>query len=152
MAQMPTHHASNGCNLRAGDLLASGTVSGADKTAHGCLLELTSRGKDPITLPTGEQRKFPEDGDEIILRGFSERDGFRRIQAGQLPWGDSARFRGLTSLHSPRSGMLCLLDQRDNLIPRHRSLMHGEDCLDLHHCAFRRLHDLVHHAEANSSR
>ncbi len=82
MAQMLTHHASNGCNLRAGDLLASGTVSGADKTARGCLLELTSRGQYPVTLPTGEQRKFLEDGDEIILRGFSERDGFRRIGLG----------------------------------------------------------------------
>src|ERR1700693_3544127 len=82
MAQMLTHHASNGCNLRAGDLLASGTVSGADKTARGCLLELTSRGKDPVMLPTGEQRKFLEDGDEVILRGFCERDGFRRIGLG----------------------------------------------------------------------
>jgi fumarylacetoacetase len=82
MAQMLTHHASNGCNLRAGDLLASGTVSGADTTARGCLLELTSRGKDPVTLPTGEQRKFLEDADEIILRGFCERDGFRRIGLG----------------------------------------------------------------------
>jgi fumarylacetoacetase len=82
MAQMLTHHASNGCNLRAGDLLASGTVSGANKNARGCLLELTSRGKDPVTLPTGEQRKFLEDGDEVILRGFCERDGFRRIGLG----------------------------------------------------------------------
>ncbi len=82
MAQMLTHHASNGCNLRPGDLLASGTVSGADETARGCLLELTSRGKNPITLPTGEQRKFLEDGDEVILRGFCERDGFRRIGLG----------------------------------------------------------------------
>jgi len=82
MAQMLTHHASNGCNLRPGDLLASGTVSGADKSARGCLLEVTSRGKDPVTLPTGEQRKFLEDGDEIILRGFCEGDGFRRIGLG----------------------------------------------------------------------
>jgi len=82
MAQMLTHHASNGCNLRAGDLLASGTVSGPDKTACGSLLELTSRGKDPVTLPTGEQRKFLEDGDEVILRGFCEREGFRRIGLG----------------------------------------------------------------------
>ena len=82
MAQMLTHHASNGCNMRAGDLLASGTASGADRTARGCLLELTSRGKDPVTLPTGEQRKFLEDGDEVILRGFSERDGFRCIGLG----------------------------------------------------------------------
>jgi fumarylacetoacetase len=82
MAQMLTHHASNGCNLRSGDLLASGTVSGADKSSRGCLLELTSRGKDPVTLPTGEQRKFLEDGDEVILRGFCEREGFRRIGLG----------------------------------------------------------------------
>jgi fumarylacetoacetase len=82
MAQMLTHHASNGCNLRAGDLLASGTVSGADKTARGCLLELTARGQNPVTLPTGEQRKFLEDGDEIILQGFCERAGFRRIGLG----------------------------------------------------------------------
>src|ERR1700692_3503313 len=82
VAQMLTHHASNGCNLRPGDLLASGTVSGADKTARGCLLELTSRGKEPVTLPTGEQRKFLEDGDEVILRGFCEREGFRRVGLG----------------------------------------------------------------------
>jgi fumarylacetoacetase len=82
MAQMLTHHASNGCNLRPGDLLASGTVSGEDNTARGCLLELTSRGKYPVTLPSGEQRKFLEDGDEVILRGFCERDGFRRIGLG----------------------------------------------------------------------
>ena len=86
MAQMLTHHASNGCNLRDGDLLASGTVSGPDKTARGCLLELTSRGTDPVSLPTGEQRKFLEDGDEVILRGFCERDGFRRIGLGSC-WG-----------------------------------------------------------------
>jgi fumarylacetoacetase len=82
MAQMLTHHASNGCNLRPGDLLGSGTVSGPGMEARGCLLELTSRGKDPITLPTGEQRRFLEDGDEVTLRGFSERDGFRRIGLG----------------------------------------------------------------------
>jgi fumarylacetoacetase len=57
-------------------------VSGAEKTARGCLLELTSRGKDPVTLPTGEQRKFLEDGDEVILRGFCQRDGFRNIGLG----------------------------------------------------------------------
>ncbi|HSZ60808.1 MAG TPA: fumarylacetoacetase [Terriglobales bacterium] len=82
MAQLLTHHASNGCNLRPGDLLASGTVSGPDKSACGSLLELTSRGKDPVTLPTGEPRKFLEDEDEVILRGFCERDGFRRIGLG----------------------------------------------------------------------
>lgn len=82
MAQMLTHHASNGCNLRPGDLLASGTVSGAEPSARGCLLELTSRGKNPVSLPSGEQRKFLEDGDEVILHGFCERKGFRRIGLG----------------------------------------------------------------------
>ena len=82
MALMLTHHGSNGCNLRPGDLLGSGTVSGPGKDARGCLLELTSRGKEPITLPTGEQRKFLEDGDEVTLSGFCERDGFRRIGLG----------------------------------------------------------------------
>jgi len=82
LAQMLTHHASNGCNLRAGDLLASGTVSGPEKTARGCLLELTTRGKEPVTLPTGELRKFLEDGDEVVIRGFCERTGFRRIGLG----------------------------------------------------------------------
>jgi len=65
IAQMVAHHTSNGCNLRPGDLLASGTVSGPD--SHGCLLEM-----GPVTLPTGETRKFLEDGDEITLRGYCE--------------------------------------------------------------------------------
>ena len=87
LAQMLAHHASNGCNLRPGDLLASGTVSGPDvpaakTSARGCLLELTSRGANPIMLPSGEQRKFLEDGDEVVLRGFCERGGFRRIGLG----------------------------------------------------------------------
>jgi fumarylacetoacetase len=82
MAQLLTHHASNGCNLRAGDLLASGTVSGPGNSARGCLLELTSRGREPITLPNGEQRKFLEDGDEVVLRGYCEGDGFRRVGLG----------------------------------------------------------------------
>jgi fumarylacetoacetase len=81
-AQMLTHHASNGCNLRPGDLLATGTVSGTDKSALGCLLELTWRGKEPVHLPTGELRRFLEDGDEVTLRGFCERDGFRSIGLG----------------------------------------------------------------------
>jgi fumarylacetoacetase len=83
LAQMLTHHASNGCNLRAGDLIGSGTVSGPGKESRGCLLELTWRGTEPITLPTGESRKFLEGGDEVILRGFAERDGFRRIGLGE---------------------------------------------------------------------
>ena len=82
-AQLATHHASNGCNLRSGDLLASGTVSGPSKESRGCLLELAWRGSEPISLPTGEQRRFLEDGDEVILRGYCERDGFARIGFGE---------------------------------------------------------------------
>jgi fumarylacetoacetase len=83
LAQLVTHHASNGCNLRPGDLIASGTVSGSTKDSRGCLLELTWRGSDPLTLPTGEQRRFLEDGDEVILRGHCARDGFARIGFGE---------------------------------------------------------------------
>jgi fumarylacetoacetase len=82
-AQMIAHHTSNGCNLRGGDLLASGTVSGATKDAQGCLLELTNRGAEPLELPTGEVRRFLQDGDEVILRGYCERAGFRRIGFGE---------------------------------------------------------------------
>jgi len=83
ISQMLTHHASNGCNLRAGDLLASGTVSGKEKDSRGCLLELTWRGTEPFQLPSGESRKFLADGDEVIIRGFCERKGFRRIGFGE---------------------------------------------------------------------
>lgn len=82
-AQILTHHASNGCNLQPGDLLGTGTVSGPAKDARGCLLELTWRGTEPLTLPTGEVRRFLEDGDEVIMRGWCERDGFRRIGLGE---------------------------------------------------------------------
>ncbi len=82
-AQTLAHHASNGCNLQTGDLMATGTVSGREKTERGCLLELTWRGKEPIQLPNGETRRFLEDGDEIIMKGFCERAGFRRIGFGE---------------------------------------------------------------------
>ncbi|HEV7644498.1 MAG TPA: fumarylacetoacetase [Pyrinomonadaceae bacterium] len=83
IGQMLTHHASGGCNLQTGDLMASGTVSGKEKSERGCLLELTWRGKEPLTLPTGEERRFLEDGDEVIMRGYCEREGFRRIGFGE---------------------------------------------------------------------
>jgi fumarylacetoacetase len=82
VAQLVTHHASNGCNLRPGDLLASGTVSGETKESRGCLLERTWKGTEPLTLPTGEQRRFLEDGDEVTMRGWCERDGAKRIGFG----------------------------------------------------------------------
>jgi fumarylacetoacetase len=83
VGQMATHHASNGCNLRPGDLLASGTVSGPGKDARGCLLELTWRGAEPITLPNGEVRRFLEDGDEVVLRGTCRRAGAAAIGFGE---------------------------------------------------------------------
>jgi fumarylacetoacetase len=83
IGQMLTHHASNGCNLQTGDLMATGTVSGKSKQERGCLLELTWRGTEPIDLPNGEQRRFLEDGDEVIMKGYCEREGFRRIGFGE---------------------------------------------------------------------
>jgi fumarylacetoacetase len=97
IGQMLTHHASNGCLMQPGDLLASGTVSGPSRGERGCLLELTWDGdpfatppvvvpgsqRTPIELPTGETRKFLADGDEIIIKGFCEREGFRRIGFGE---------------------------------------------------------------------
>jgi fumarylacetoacetase len=83
MAQMITHHASNGCNLRTGDLMASGTVSGAADEARGCLLELTRGGAEPISLPGGEKRTFLEDGDEVIFRGRCEKQGVASIGFGE---------------------------------------------------------------------
>jgi fumarylacetoacetase len=82
-AQLLAHHASGGCNLRAGDLLGSGTVSGPTRESRGCLLELTWRGAEPLVLPTGEERRFLEDGDEVIFRGWCEREGFVRIGLGE---------------------------------------------------------------------
>lgn len=82
-AQMLTHHASNGCNLRPGDLLATGTVSGPTPDSVGSLLERTRRGAEPLILPNGEQRRFLEDGDEVILRGWCEREGHPRIGFGE---------------------------------------------------------------------
>jgi fumarylacetoacetase len=82
VAQLLTHHASNGCNLRPGDLLASGTISGPSRDALGCLLEITRRGAEPVALPGGETRGFLEDGDELTLRAYCERDGAVRIGFG----------------------------------------------------------------------
>jgi fumarylacetoacetase len=82
-AQMVSHHSSNGCNLRPGDLLASGTVSGASEDSRGCLLELAWRGEKPVLLPTGEERRFLEDGDEVVMRGRCTRPGFAALGFGQ---------------------------------------------------------------------
>ena len=83
IGQMVTHHASNGCNLRPGDLLGTGTVSGPTRESRGCLLELTWRGTEPLALPGGETRRFLEDGDEVVFRGWCEREGATRIGLGE---------------------------------------------------------------------
>src|SRR4051812_36533393 len=83
LAQMIAHHTSNGCNVRPGDLIASGTVSGPLPENRGCLLELTAKGREPVRLPNGEHRAFLEDGDEVVLRGYCVRERFRRIGLGE---------------------------------------------------------------------
>jgi fumarylacetoacetase len=82
LAQMIAHHTSNGCPLRPGDLIASGTISGPEKANRGCLLELTWNGKEPLNLPHGEARTFLADGDEVTFTAYCERDGFNRIGFG----------------------------------------------------------------------
>ena len=82
-AQLVAHHTSNGCNLRPGDLLGSGTLSGATPGSFGSLMELTQAGKNPLALPGGETRAFLEDGDEVIQRGRCTREGFATIGFGE---------------------------------------------------------------------
>ncbi len=82
VAQLLTHHASNGCDMRPGDMLGSGTLSGPTPDSAGSLLELTRGGRAPITLPSGETRRFLEDGDTLTLTGRAERDGFVSIGFG----------------------------------------------------------------------
>ena len=82
LAQLLTHHASSGCNLRPGDLLATGTISGPEEGSEGCLLEMKHR-STALRLPTGEMRTFLEDGDRVILRGYCEKPGSPRIGFGE---------------------------------------------------------------------
>jgi fumarylacetoacetase len=83
VAQMVAHHASNGCNLRPGDLFGSGTISGTDPGSIGCLLEMTFGGRDTITLSNGETRRYLEDGDEVVLRAHCRRPGTVTIGFGE---------------------------------------------------------------------
>ncbi|MGB4447311.1 MAG: fumarylacetoacetase [Cloacibacterium sp.] len=77
MAQQLAHHTINGCNVEVGDLHASGTISGSEPNSFGSMLELTWRGQNPLKLSDGTERKFIEDHDTIIMRGFSEKNGIR---------------------------------------------------------------------------
>lgn len=83
VAQIVTHHSSNGCDLNPGDLLGTGTISSPDREGFGSLLEITRGGADPVDLPGGEQRRFLEDGDEVILAGTARADGFVPIRFGE---------------------------------------------------------------------
>jgi len=82
-AQMVAHHTVGGCNLRPGDLIGSGTVSGPEPGTEGSLLEITWGGARPVVLPSGERRAFLEDGDEVTIKAWCEREGLRRIGLGQ---------------------------------------------------------------------
>ena len=82
-AQMVAHHASGGCNLSPGDLFGSGTISGTTTDSFGSLLEITEGGRKPLALPSGETRRFLEDGDEVIFRAQCRREGFASIGFGE---------------------------------------------------------------------
>jgi fumarylacetoacetase len=83
VAQMVAHHTCGGCDLRPGDLLGTGTISGPDAGSCGSILETTLGGRQPLRLETGEQRSFLEDGDEILMRARAKRDGFASIGFGE---------------------------------------------------------------------
>ncbi len=83
VAQMVTHHTMGGCNLRSGDLLGSGTISGPGEGEAGAMIELTFGGSKPVSLGNGEDRAFLQDGDAVILRGWCEKPGYVRIGFGE---------------------------------------------------------------------
>jgi fumarylacetoacetase len=82
-AQLVAHHTVNGCNLRTGDLFGSGTLSGPSPEQGGSMMELGAGGNRPLMLTSGETRAWLEDGDTVILRGYCQREGFRRIGFGE---------------------------------------------------------------------
>jgi fumarylacetoacetase len=83
VAQLVAHHSSNGCNLRPGDLLGSGTLSGAAPDSYGSMMELTQGGRNPLELPGGETRAFLEDGDMVLQKGYCQNDTHMRIGFGE---------------------------------------------------------------------
>ena len=82
-AQCVAHHTSNGCNLRPGDLLGSGTISGEAMNENGSLLELTQQGRVPLVLSNGQQRTFLEQGDEVVMRGWCRSKNYKPIGFGE---------------------------------------------------------------------
>ena len=89
MAQQLAHHTVNGCNIRCGDLMGSGTISGPTEDSYGSMLELAWKGTKPLKLANGEERKFIQDNDSVIMRGHCERNGIRigfgEVKAKLLP-------------------------------------------------------------------
>jgi fumarylacetoacetase len=89
MSQQLAHHTSNGCNINVGDIMASGTISGKNPDSYGSMLELSWAGKKPVKLNNGEERKFIEDYDTVIMRGYCKKDeirvGFGEVKAQILP-------------------------------------------------------------------
>ena len=89
MAQQLAHHTVNGCNIEVGDMYASGTISGKDENSYGSMLELTWSGQNPLKLENGEERKFIEDNDTVIMRGWAQkgdiRVGFGEVETLILP-------------------------------------------------------------------
>jgi len=89
MAQQLAHHTVNGCNVRCGDLMGSGTISGPTEDSYGSMLELAWKGTKPLKLVNGEERKFIQDNDTVIMRGYCEnnnvRIGFGEVKAKLLP-------------------------------------------------------------------
>eukprot|EP00658_Telonema_sp_P-2_P027511 TRINITY_DN21223_c0_g1_i7.p2 TRINITY_DN21223_c0_g1~~TRINITY_DN21223_c0_g1_i7.p2 ORF type:complete len:135 (-),score=74.52 TRINITY_DN21223_c0_g1_i7:268-618(-) len=77
MAQQLCHHTVSGCNMRPGDLLGSGTISGPDRSAYGSMLEISWKGTNPIALRDGTERKFLQDYDTVVMRGLCQGDGYK---------------------------------------------------------------------------
>jgi 2-keto-4-pentenoate hydratase/2-oxohepta-3-ene-1, 7-dioic acid hydratase (catechol pathway) len=77
MAQQLAHHTVSGCNVRVGDLMGSGTISGTTPDSYGSLLEMTRNGAEPVTLADGSRRGFLEDGDDVIMTGYCQGEGYR---------------------------------------------------------------------------
>ena len=77
IAQQLAHHTINGCNINVGDMMASGTISGPTEDSFGSMLELSWKGTKPVKLETGEERRFVEDGDTVIMKGFAKKEGIR---------------------------------------------------------------------------
>ena len=77
MRQQLAHHTVNGCDIKVGDMMASGTISGDSEAAYGSMLEISWKGTRPVAMADGSERRFIQDGDTVIMRGWGERDGVR---------------------------------------------------------------------------